>query len=105
MKLIIFVLVILMSGQISLENASVSQLTEAELELFRFSGGNPWIANHCYELFVSSPYNDPTVYSTFLAGDAPVCEAVTEGVTATCTVSRSDTLSLIFTEVSAVAST
>lgn len=43
------------------------------------------------------------MYSTFLAGDAPVCESVTDGIKATCTVSRSDTLNLILTEVSTIA--
>ncbi len=55
-----------MSAQINLETAIVSQNTDVTLEMFRVSAGRPWFPNHCYELFVGSPYKDPTVYQTFL---------------------------------------
>lgn len=81
-----------MSAQISLDDASISKNTKVELEMFRFSAGNAWFADHCYELFVSSPYQDPTVYSTFQQGTPPNCEAVTTGMSVSCSSEKPDTL-------------
>jgi len=49
---------------------------------------------------VSSPYSDPKVYETFDSSNPPICTALQTGITVTCTVTKSDTLAIILTEVS-----
>jgi hypothetical protein len=52
----------LKSGQVSIDNPLVSVTTTALLEIFRVNTGPAFQPNQCFELYVASPYLDPTVY-------------------------------------------
>lgn len=84
----------------------MSKSTNGDLELFRQSFGNPWAVGHCYELFISSPYSDSSIYSPFLVGDfTPKCSSLTPGVEVECSISSADTLKFSLTSISKDAST
>ena len=76
----------------------VSQLETVELQLSRSIARNTytWQTNHCFELYVGSPYSNTAEYIPFPAETPPVCTAITSGVAVECSVTSANVMQFLF---------
>lgn len=86
----------------------VSKISSATLQLGRSGGtSRPWVTDHCFQLFVQSPYKvTDTNYQTFREENPPVCTPTDPnlGYKVECEVQKPDTLRVTFTEMTQIAS-
>ena len=72
---------------VQLGTTFVSETTDVTLTLVRKLTKEDWQADHCFQLYVQTPYTTKEIYKTFDEAKPPLCESLTDGVELTCQIS------------------
>lgn len=65
----------------------VNELTDVDIKVNRDSSSDPWTEAKCFEITVGNPYEDKTLYKTFVQApedEKVYCDGISEGLTVSC---------------------